>query len=246
MTGSSAWAATVCSTADAETDVHQLEDIVVGVKYCCGAFGSMICDNSIAGSLAGNIANECDSRVSCPITSCTAWDKGVEKAARATAPTRQPERDLRHRGRSRESEVGPEEMTCLPGFVGTTSRPWSAQEGEAPTPSGCGQNTGSLCPGNGSRRSRARAHTQSCFCPGGGLPAACAPRAIAIERDLLHAVRDRQLDRDADVRDLLCQVDLTNYDPDDNQAPVRLFNADACGGVTGLCPGRRSSELRRS
>ena len=251
-TGSSAWAATTCSAIrTANSTCTAWRTTLTGARYCSQwCTGSMICDNSIAG-LGGNIVNECDSGEgeNCPITSCTAFGtKSVEGTVGTCDST-----DLDNLNETCgiegkvvcESEVGPEEINIvLPGFVGTTSRTLVCdKKGKCTnTLKLRPKNTGSLCPEGTEFETFTGAEfkAQSCFCPGGedteGVCCATGSRNSNGTCSTPYGTGSSIGTPTCVIS--LCQVDLTNYDPDDNfRLPYDCSNATDCGGVTGNpCP----------
>ena len=258
MTGSSAWAA-VCTTGRTLTNqtCASWRTTTSGVKYCTvWCTGSMICDNSIAG-LGGNIVNECDSGEgeNCPITSCTAWGTKPVEGSVGDCNT-----DIANLNETCgiegkvvcEDELGndEEEVIVLPGFVGTTSRTLVCDKKGKCTntlrlrPKGAAD----LCPEGTEFETFTGAEfkAQSCFCPGGeDTNGVCCKSSARNSNGTCSEPYGTGSSAGTPTCVIsLCQVDLTNYDPDDNfRLPYDCSNADACGGVTGdPCPEPSGSE----
>jgi hypothetical protein len=211
----------------------------------------MICDNSIAG-LGGSIVNECDSGEgeNCPITSCTAWGtKEVEGSVGTCDST-----DLGNLNPTCgiegkvvcENELGEdeEETIVVPGFVGTTSRTIVCdKKGKCTNTIRLrARNAADFCPEGTEFETFTGAEfkAQSCFCPGGeDNEGVCCATSDRNSNGTCAAPYGTGSSAGAPTCVIsLCQVDLTNYDPDDNfRLPYACSDAEACGGVTGTpCP----------
>ena len=263
MTGSSAWAA-VCSTSRTLTNqtCSSWRTTTSGVKYCTvWCTGSMICDNSIAG-LGGNVVKECEPGEdgNCPITSCTAWGtKPVEGSVGTCDSTNLDNLNetcgiegklVCELGIDSTGGDDSDEVIILPGFVNTTSRTLICDKKGKCTntlrlrPKGAA----ALCPEGTEFETFTAAEfkAQSCFCPGGDdtNDTCCATSARNSNGTCSVPYGTGSSIGTPTCVISLCQVDLTNYDPDDNfRLPYDCSNADACGGVTGdPCPEPSGSE----
>ena len=259
MTGSSAWAATVCSTGRSLTNqtCTSWRTLSSGVKYCTlWCTGSMICDNSIAG-LGGNISKECESGDgdNCPITSCTAWGtKSVEGSVgtcdSTDLDTLNPTCGIEGKVVCETETGNEEEVVVVPGFVGAqTRRVVCDKKGKCTNTLRLrAKDAASFC-AEGSEFetfTAAEFKAQSCFCPGGeDTNGACCATSARNSNGTCSAQYGTGSSIGTPTCVIsLCQVDLTNYDPDDNfRLPYDCSNAGACGGITGdPCPEPVSGE----